>query len=82
MKMSDLREKNERMKKQEMIERARQMMIEAYVETDNGGFNEWDQTFIDLLRDELAYHLSKEGLDILMRTIETNSDYIQRCKDF
>lgn len=69
------------MNKQEMIKRVREMMTEAYVEADNGGFNEWDQTFIELLRDKLTYHLSKEGLDVLMRTIETNSEYIQRGRD-
>lgn len=69
------------MKKQEMIKRAKEMIVEAYNETNNGGFDEWDQTFIELLRDNLTEHLSKEGLDILMKTIERNSDYILRGRD-
>jgi len=59
--------------KSEVIEGVRKMMVEAYNETDRGGFDEWDQTFIDLLRDKLVYHLDTEGLSILMDTIEKNS---------
>lgn len=57
----------------ERINRAREMMTEAYDETDRGGFDEWDQTFIELLRDELIWHLDNKGIEKLISTIENNS---------
>ncbi|MCY9738129.1 hypothetical protein M5X17_31040 [Paenibacillus alvei] len=63
----------------EMIEDAKRMMTEAYDETDRGGFNEWDQTFVELLKNKLLNHLDTEGLNILMDTIEVNSDTVKRA---
>ncbi|GAA4879678.1 hypothetical protein GCM10023310_69820 [Paenibacillus vulneris] len=62
------------MNKHDKVEVAQRMMREAYSETDQGGYDEWDQTFIECLRDELIPHLSIEGIKILMDTIERNSN--------
>lgn len=61
------------MRKEQIAKAVKQMIYEAYNETGDGGFDEWDQTFIELLRDDLIQHLNHEGLNILIKCIERNS---------